>query len=139
MSTTETMNALLNYGYVILEGDARKLFNTISGNPLLQYTNSWINIIRLRILYLRMYVKLVNWYWTNKITDFKISELNALVNYNITIMEGIIFIDFKYRKMLGINKSTSSSHERKIKEGKPIKLYNKTQVRIEWLTTNWLP
>ena len=36
------------------------------------------------------------------------------------------------RKALKINKSTSWYQQKKIKEGKMVKVYNKTKVKIEW-------
>ena len=40
-------------------------------------------------------------------------------------------IDPQKRKVLGINKSTLCYQQKKIKEGKEIKVYRKTRVKIE--------
>jgi len=41
-------------------------------------------------------------------------------------------LDPERRKELKINRSTLWYQQKKIKEGKTIKIYNKTKVRIEW-------
>ncbi|MHB1440448.1 MAG: hypothetical protein ACYCSO_05810 [Cuniculiplasma sp.] len=43
----------------------------------------------------------------------------------------IMSIDTEKRKALKINKSTLWYQQKKIKEGKTLKVYNKTRVRIE--------
>jgi len=43
----------------------------------------------------------------------------------------IISVNPEKRKELKINKSTLWYQQKKIREGKPIKIYNKTNVRIE--------
>ncbi len=47
------------------------------------------------------------------------------------IRSKIMSIDPEKRKELGINKSTLWYQQKKIKEGKTIKVYNKARVRIE--------
>jgi len=43
-------------------------------------------------------------------------------------------IDPEKRKELKINKSTLWYQQKKIKEGKTIKIYNKTKMKIKWQT-----
>ncbi len=51
-------------------------------------------------------------------------------NDNNKMGEKILSIDSAERKKLKINKSTLWYQQKKIKEGKPIKVYSKTNVRI---------
>ncbi|MGC9124038.1 MAG: hypothetical protein ACP5IB_08250, partial [Thermoplasmata archaeon] len=50
----------------------------------------------------------------------------------------VMSIDPEKRKELKINKSTLWYEQKKIKEGKTIKMYGKTKVRIEWMSTTKL-
>ena len=62
---------------------------------------------------------------------FNIPNINIERNDNIEMRNKIISIDPEKRKELKINKSTLWYQQRKIKEGKTIKLYGKTKVRIQ--------
>ena len=62
---------------------------------------------------------------------FNIPNINIERNDNIEMRNKIVSIDPEKRKELKINKSTLWYQQRKIKEGKTIKVYNKTRVRIE--------
>ncbi|MGP6220506.1 CRISPR-associated endonuclease Cas1 [Caldiplasma sukawensis] len=63
--------------------------------------------------------------------EFKIPDIIISRNDTIDIKARIMAIDPGKRKVLKINKSTIRYEQKKIKEGKTIKLYNKTRVRIE--------
>ena len=62
---------------------------------------------------------------------FNIPNINIERNDNTEMRNEIVSIDPEKRKELKINKSTLWYQQRKIKEGKTIKVYNKTRVRIE--------
>jgi CRISPR-associated protein Cas1 len=62
---------------------------------------------------------------------FNIPNINIERNDNTEMRNKIVSIDPEKRKELKINKSTLWYQQRKIKEGKTIKVYNKTRVRIE--------
>jgi len=62
---------------------------------------------------------------------FKIQNITIHRNDDIEMEDKIMSIDPEKRKELKINKSTLWYQQKKIKEGKSIKLYNKTKVRIE--------
>jgi len=66
-----------------------------------------------------------------KTLDFKIPDIAISRNDTIDIKNRIMSIDPQKRKELKINKSTLWYQQKKIKEGKTIKMYNKTKVRIE--------
>ena len=63
--------------------------------------------------------------------EFSIPDTEIKRNDNSQIRERIISIDPEKRKELKINKSTLWYQQKKIKEGKTIKIYNKTRVKIE--------
>jgi len=58
------------------------------------------------------------------------SYVNAIDN-NSQIRDKIMLIDPEKRKELKINKSTLWYQQKRIKEGKTIKMYRKTRVKIE--------
>jgi len=62
--------------------------------------------------------------------EFSIPDTEIKRNDNSQIRERIISIDPEKRKELKTNKSTLWYQQKKIKEGKSIKIYNKTKVRI---------
>ena len=64
--------------------------------------------------------------------EFKIPDIAISRNDTIDVKNRIISIDPEKRKALKINKSTSWYQQKKIKEGKMVKVYNKTKVKIEW-------
>ncbi|GGM77181.1 CRISPR-associated protein Cas1 [Thermogymnomonas acidicola] len=66
-----------------------------------------------------------------KTLDFRIPDIEISRNDTIDMQDKIMSIDPEKRKALKINKSTLWYQQRKIKEGKTIKLYNKTKVKIE--------
>jgi len=66
-----------------------------------------------------------------KSLKFEIPDITISRNDNTQMRERIISIDPKKRKELRINKSTLWYQQKKIKEGKIIKIYNKTKARIE--------
>ena len=65
-----------------------------------------------------------------KALEFKIPDITMSRNDTTDIKDRIMSIDPEKRKDLKINKSTLWYQQKKIKEGKTIKLYNKTRVRI---------
>ena len=65
-----------------------------------------------------------------KTLEFKIPDIEILRNDTMDIRNKIMSIDPEKRKELKINKSTLWYQQRKIKEGKSIKMYNKTKVKI---------
>jgi len=64
--------------------------------------------------------------------EFSIPNIAIKRNDNSQIRDKIMSIDPEKRKKLKINKSTLWYQQKKIKEGKTLKVYNKTKVRIEW-------
>ena len=66
-----------------------------------------------------------------KTLEFKIPDIEISRNDTIDVQNKIMSIDPEKRKVLKINKSTLWYQQEKIKEGKTIKMYNKTKVRIE--------
>jgi len=67
----------------------------------------------------------------SKQLKFTIPEIEIKRNDNSQVRDKIMSIDPEKRKELKINKSTLWYQQKKIKEGKRIKVYNKTKVRIE--------
>ncbi len=201
MNASDPINALLNYGYAILEGMIRKCINTVGLDPSIGFLHeispskyplvydfqelfrhvvdySVIQIlesgikksdfittenyhIRLKPDTAKLLIKKIKenfnqrYKFRNKnhtlenimfenIKEFgkylleKSSSLNFYIpeikinrNDNAQIREKIKAIDPEKRKEIGINKSTLWYQQKKIKEGKPVKLYGKTKVRIE--------
>ena len=66
-----------------------------------------------------------------KSLEFKIPDIAISRNDTIDIKNRIMSIDPEKRKALKINKSTLWYQQKKIKEGKEIKVYRKMRVRIE--------
>ena len=66
----------------------------------------------------------------NNHLEFTIPSIAIKRNDNFQIMERIMSIDPEKRKELKINKSTLWYQQKKIKEVKSIKIYNKTRSRI---------
>jgi CRISPR-associated protein Cas1 len=62
--------------------------------------------------------------------EFEIPDIVISRNDTIDVQNKIMSIDPQKRKELRINQSTLWYQQKKIKEGKTIKLYNKTKVRI---------
>ncbi len=62
---------------------------------------------------------------------FKIPDIAIPRNDDIEIRNRIMSIDSEERKALKINKSTLWYQQKKIKEGKTIRVYRKTRVRME--------
>jgi len=62
---------------------------------------------------------------------FKIQNIIIHRNDDTEMRDKIMSIDPEKRKELKINKSTLRYQQKKIKEGKTIKIYNKTRVKIE--------
>ena len=67
----------------------------------------------------------------SKSMEFAIPDIAIKRNDNSEIRDKIMSIDPEERKELKINKSTLWYQQKKIKEGKTIKIYNKTKVKIE--------
>ena len=63
--------------------------------------------------------------------DFKIPDIEISRNDTIEIKNKIMSIVPEKRKGLKLNKSRLWNQQKKIKEGKTIKMYNKTKVKIE--------
>lgn len=66
-----------------------------------------------------------------KTLNFNIPALVIQRNDTTPVRERIMSIGSDKRKELKINKSTLWYQQRKIKEGRPVKVYGKTKVRIE--------
>ena len=66
-----------------------------------------------------------------KTLDFNIPDIEISRNDTIDMQNKIMSIDPEKRKALKLNKSTLWYQQKKIKEGKTIKMYNKTKVKIE--------
>jgi len=67
----------------------------------------------------------------SKNLEFTIPDIEIKRNDNSQIRDRIMSIDPEKRKKLKINKSTLWYQQKKIKEGKTIKMYRKTRVKIE--------
>ena len=65
-----------------------------------------------------------------KALDFKIPDIEISRNDTIDIKNKIMSIDPEKRKALKLNKSTLWYQQKKIKEGKAIKVYKKTRVSV---------
>jgi CRISPR-associated protein Cas1 len=65
-----------------------------------------------------------------KTLEFKIPDIEISRNDTIDVQNKIMSIDPEKRKALKINKSTLWYQQKKIKEDKSIKMYNKTKVKI---------
>ena len=201
MNASDPVNALLNYGYAILESMVRKDINAIgldasigylheiapSKHPLVydlqelfryvidysvielletklkksDFTTTENYHIRLRLDTAKLLIEkiknnfnkryefrnkqhtLENIIFENvrelsrytsgkaKTLEFKIPDIAISRNDTIDVKNRIISIDPEKRKALKINKSTLWYQQKKIKEGKTIKMYNKTKVKIE--------
>ena len=66
-----------------------------------------------------------------KTLEFRIPDIKISRNDTIDVQNKIMSIDPEKRKALKINKSTLWYQQKKIKEGKSIKMYNKTKVKSE--------
>jgi len=67
----------------------------------------------------------------SKSREFAIPDIEIKRNDNSQVRNKIMSIDPEKRKELKINKSTLWYQQKKIKERKTIKIYNKTRVKIE--------
>jgi len=67
----------------------------------------------------------------SKQLEFSIPDTEIKRNDNSQVRERIMSIDPEKRKELKISKSTLWYQQKKIKEGKTLKVYNKTRVKIE--------
>ena len=78
-------------------------------------------------------VRELNRYISGKVKtlEFKIPDIEISRNNTIDVQNKIMSIDPEKRKALKINKSTLWYEQKKIKEGKTIKMYHKTKVRVE--------
>ena len=63
--------------------------------------------------------------------EFSIPDIEIKRNDNSQVRDKIMSINPEKRKELKLNKSTFWYQQKKIKEGKTIKIYNKTKVKIE--------
>ena len=63
--------------------------------------------------------------------EFSIPDIEIKRNDDSQVRDKIMSIDPVKRKELKINKSTLWYQQKKIKEGKTIKVYNKTRLRIK--------
>ena len=66
----------------------------------------------------------------SKQLKFTIPDIEIKRNDNSQIRDKIVSIDPEKRKEFKINKSTLWYQQKRIKEGKSIKIYNKTKVKI---------
>ena len=201
MNASDEINALLNYGYAVLESLIRKTINSIGLDPSIGYLHeiapskhplvydlqelfryvvdySVIELletklkkadfittenyhIRLRPKTAKLLIEKMknnfnkrfefknkqytlenimfenarelNRYISGKIKtlDFKIPDIEISRNDTIDVQNKIMSIDPEKRKALKINKSTLWYQQKKIKEGREIKVYKKTKVKIE--------
>ena len=78
-------------------------------------------------------VRELNRYISGKVKtlEFKIPDIAIVRNDTMDMRNKILSIDPERRKALKINKSTLWYQQKKIKNGKTIKMYNKTKVKIE--------
>jgi len=67
----------------------------------------------------------------SKQLEFMMPNIEIKRNDNSRVRDKIMSIDPEKRKELKINKSTLWYQQKKIKEGKTIKIYNETKVKIE--------
>jgi len=67
----------------------------------------------------------------SKHLEFSIPDIEIKRNDNSQVRDKIMSINPEKRKELKINKSTLWYQQKKIKEGKSIKIYSKTKVKIE--------
>jgi len=67
----------------------------------------------------------------SKSLEFTIPDIEIKRNDNSQVRERIMSIDPEEREELKINKSTLWYQQKKIKEGKTIKICRKTRVKIE--------
>jgi len=67
----------------------------------------------------------------SKSLEFSIPDIAIKTIDNSQIRERIMYIDPEKRKELKINKSTLWYQQKKIKEGKTIKIYSKTKGKIK--------
>ncbi|AKA49675.1 CRISPR-associated protein Cas1 [uncultured archaeon] len=200
MNASDPINALLNYGYAILEGMVRKYVNTIGLDPSIGFLHeiapskyplvydlqelfrhvvdySVIQIlesglkksdfiitenyhIRLKPNTARLLIERIKenfnqrYDFRNKkhslenimlenirefskylvdkknTLDFVMPDIEIKRNDSTKVRKKIESITPEGRKKLKINKSTLWYQQKKIKEGKPVKLYEKTKVRI---------
>jgi CRISPR-associated protein Cas1 len=63
--------------------------------------------------------------------EFKIPDIKISSNDDFEMRNKIMSIDPEKRKELKINKSTLWYQQKKIREGKTIKMYRKTKVKIQ--------
>ena len=201
MNASDEINALLNYGYAVLESMIRKTINSIGLDPsigylheiapskhplvydlqeLFRYVIDYSVIetletklkksdfivtenyhIRLKPKTARLFIEKIKDNFNkryefrgkqyaldsivyenvrvlsnyisgkSKALDFKIPEIRIDRVDNKELRSKIISISPEKRKKLKINKSTLWYQQKKIKEGKEIKVYKKTKVRIE--------
>jgi CRISPR-associated protein Cas1 len=66
-----------------------------------------------------------------KTLEYKIPDIEILRNDTIDVQNQIMSIDPEKRKGLKINKSTLWYQQKKVKDRKTIRVYNKTKVKIE--------
>jgi len=187
MNASDPVNALLNYGYAILESMIRKDINAIGLDPSIGYLQELFRyvvdysvielletglkksdfittenyhirlkpdtakklIAKIQGNFNKRYefknkqhtlenimfenVRELSKYTSDKTKslELKIPDIAISRNDNIPVRDKIISIDPEKRKELKINKSTLWYQQKKIKEGKTLKVYNKTKVRIE--------
>ena len=201
MNASDEINALLNYGYAVLESTIRKTINSIGLDPSIGYLHeiapskhplvydlqelfryvidySVIELletklkksdfivtenyhIRLKPKTARLLIEKIkenfnkryefkgkqftldNVLYENvrilsncisgksKALDFNIPDIRIERVDNKEVRSRIMSIDPQKRKELGINKSTLWYQQKKIKEGKEIKVYRKTRVKIK--------
>ena len=69
----------------------------------------------------------------SKQLEFSIPDIEIKRNDNSQVRDKIVSIEPDKRKELKINKSTLWYQQKKIKEGKTLKIYNKTKAKIKWI------
>ena len=120
-----------NYHIRLKPDTAKKLIEKIQGNFNRRYEfrnkqHTLENIMFENVRELSKYIL-----DKTKSLELKIPDIAISRNDNIPVRDKIISIDPEKRKELKINKSTLWYQQKKINEGKTLKVYNKTRVKIE--------
>ena len=120
-----------NYHIRLRESASKQLLEKITQNfnKRAEYRgkmHTYDNILLENIRYLAKFIEK-----GQKELKFEMPDMQISRNDNVELRNRIMEITPEIRKKLKINKSTLWYRQKKIKEGKTIKLYNKTKMRIE--------
>ena len=116
----------LNYHIRLRPDTAKRLIEKLQGNfnKRYEFRNKQYTLENIMFENIRELSKYI--LGKTKSLDFNIPELVISRNDTVNVRKKIASIDPEERKALKINKSTLWYHQRKIKEEKTIKVYNKT-------------